>query len=133
MDREFEAALRAGDLPAVEGCLERGCKVDSLDRYGQTPLMLAVIGGSPEIAEALLSRSPDLDRTAKYNLTALMLAVIREETAIAAALIEAGADVSVVGAGAPGFSGKTALDLARERGNERLVQMLSFGQTSSSA
>lgn len=43
MDRQFETALRAGDLPLIEECLARGCPVDSLDRYGQTPLMLAVI------------------------------------------------------------------------------------------
>ena len=53
-----------------------------------------------------------------------MLAVIRGHRWVAQSLVNAGADVSVRGAGAPGFEGKTALDLAAVRGYEDLVELL---------
>lgn len=133
MKREFETALRAGNVEAIENCLAQGCQIDSLDRYGQTPLMLVVISGVLEAAELLLAHSPDLDRTAKFNLTALMLAIVREKKDIARALIMAGADPTVEGTGAPGFRGKTALDLARERQEEELVRLLGGGDLRSTS
>ena len=41
-----------------------------------------------------------------------------------ASLIMAGADVSLQGTGAPGFAGKTALDLARARQQQEVVALL---------
>jgi hypothetical protein len=45
----------------------------------------------------------------------LRAAIVAGHVAVAGALIRAGADLTVRGAGAPGFAGKTAYDLAAAR------------------
>jgi ankyrin repeat protein len=57
-----------------------------------------------------------LNVTAKYRLSALMLAIVAGHAEIASSLARAGADLTLQGGGAPGFAGKTAYDLAVERG-----------------
>ena len=55
----------------------------------------------------------------RFNLSALMLAVINGRDAIVGVLADAGADRTIRGTGAPGFAGKTALDIALEA--ERVI------------
>ncbi|MBT8404140.1 MAG: ankyrin repeat domain-containing protein [Gemmatimonadetes bacterium] len=98
---------------------------DPRDRYGQTPLMRAAHEGRVDDVARLIASGADLDHHAKYGLTALMLAVVAGHDEIAALLHGAGADLAVRGTGAPGFDGKTALDLARDRGDAELVALLS--------
>lgn len=62
--------------------------------------------------------------TAKYNLSVLMLAVVAGQVAVGRLLARAGADVRLRGSGAPGFSAKTAHDLAVARGLEQLYEEL---------
>ena len=50
-----------------------------------------------------------------------MLAVINGRDAIVGVLADAGADLTIGGTGAPGFAGKTALDLAA--GANRVIAM----------
>ena len=76
----------------------------------------------------LSARGAALDVTAKYGLTALMLAVIRGHTEIVRRLVAAGADRNLLGTGAPGFSGKTALDFAAARGDAEQVAILGAGE-----
>jgi ankyrin repeat protein len=54
--------------------------------------------------------------TAKFGLSALMLALVAGHGEVARLLKKAGADLSLRGSGAPVFAGKTAYDLAVERG-----------------
>jgi hypothetical protein len=51
--------------------------------------------------------------------------VIGGHERVARALMKAGADAALQGSGAPGFAGKTAADLARDRGDDRLAAVLS--------
>lgn len=124
MEREWQAAVETGDATAVERLLERGCDPDSKDRYGQTALMLAALHGHLEVAATLVRAGANLDHTAKYHLSALMLAVINRRVAIAELLVNAGADTRLEGTGAPGFAGKTALDLAEDLGRPELAELL---------
>ncbi len=78
--------------------------------------MLAAHAGHRAIVEALIAHRADLNVTAKYGLSALMLAVVAGHADIARLLAKAGADLTLRGTGAPGFAGKTAYDLAVERG-----------------
>jgi hypothetical protein len=73
----------------------------------------------------LIRAGADLNVTAKFHLSATMLAVINGHESIARALAAAGADLSLTGSGAPGFAGKTAAQLARDRGFEVLAHELS--------
>lgn len=124
MDPEFERAAIAGDAAALEARLKAGADANSKDRYGQTALMLAAHRGHLEAVQVLLRHGADLNVTAKYGLSALMLAIVGGHEAVARALAQAGADRALRGTGAPGFAGKTARDLAQERGMSALAEKL---------
>ncbi|WP_116473247.1 ankyrin repeat domain-containing protein [Zobellella maritima] len=124
MDPYWQDAIRRGDLEAVLTLLHRGTEVNARDRYGQTGLMLASLAGHGELVSVLIAHGADPDVTAKFGLNALMLAIIAEQPHIAAMLAHAGTDLSRCGSGAPGFAGKTAYDLAVERGMDDLLARL---------
>jgi ankyrin repeat protein len=124
MRNEWRRAAIDGNTAAFERLLEKGQAVDSRDRFGQTPLMLAAVHRRKAVVDLLLAHDADLDVTAKYGLSALMLAIVNGHTGIALALIEAGADTTLQGTGAPGFAGRTASDLAQERGFASVVEAI---------
>ena len=124
MRSDWERAARAGDLEVLIVLAASGVDVDARDRYGQTALMLAARGGHTDVVRWLAAHGADLNHSAKFGLTALMLAVVFGRGEAARALIEAGAALEPRGTGAPGFSGKTALDLARGRGDADLVALM---------
>jgi len=105
-----------GDGATVERLIADGVDLDGRDRHGQTALMLAARHGQEAVARILVRHGADLDATAKYGLSALMLAVINRHAAIAEHLVDAGANPLLRGAGAPGFAGLTARDLAEAGG-----------------
>jgi ankyrin repeat protein len=114
------SAVRSGDVDAVRDLVDAGADLDARDRYGQTALMLAAHGGHRDLVALLAERGAALDVTAKYGLSALMLAIVAGYADVARVLARAGADCGLRGTGAPGFAGKTAYDLARERGMDDL-------------
>jgi ankyrin repeat protein len=118
-----EAASR-GDVATLERLLAAGTDINARDAHGQTALMLAALEGHERTVAFLADRGASLDQTAEYHLTALMLAVIRGHRWVAQSLVNAGADVTIRGSGAPGFEGKTALELAAVRGYDNLVEIL---------
>lgn len=125
MTREWEQAARRGDAAALREQIAGGADVDALDKFGQSALMLAALGGHLEAVGALVAAGASLDVTAKFGLSATMLAVINGHPSVARALATAGADLEIQGSGAPGFAGKTAADLALARGLEELARELS--------
>ena len=122
MRPEFERAARAGDVRRLEEQLDAGEEISLRDRYGQTALMLAAHAGHLDAVESLVRRGADLNATAKYGLSALMLAIVAGHEPVARALVRAGADLAIHGSGAPGFAGKTALDLAAAREMKALCE-----------
>jgi ankyrin repeat protein len=127
MDKQWQEAVRHGDLAALQQLLHQDVAINSKDRYGQTALMIAAKLGRVEVVRFLVQRGADLNVTAKYNLTALMLAVLNGHTEIVRTLKNAGADTAIRGTGAPGFSDQTALDLARRCGRHEIAAVLSGG------
>jgi ankyrin repeat protein len=129
MDACWEDAVRRGDVEIVRDLLARGADLNARDRYGQTGVMLAAHGGHLTTVQLLIEHGSQLNVTAKYGLTAVMLAVVAGHEEIALALARAGADLTLRGTGATGFAGKTAADLAAERGwNELAITVLAPGQ-----
>jgi ankyrin repeat protein len=120
----WQRALFAGDVEALARELEAGRDVDARDRFGQTGLMVAAMRGDSETVAWLIAHGADLDHTAKFGLSALMLAVANGHQEVARRLVAADADLRLRGSGAPGFAGKTALDLAAERGDDALALLL---------
>ena len=116
MDAAWEKAIKRGDAPIARDLLDRGADVNARDRHGQTAVMLAAHAGYREVVETLVAHGADLNVTAKFGLSALMLAIISGHEEVARFLARAGANLSLRGTGAPGFAGKTAYDLAAERG-----------------
>jgi uncharacterized protein len=116
MDAPWEDAIKRGDVQRVVELLGHGANVDARDRHGQTALMLAAQAGCREVVETLIAHRADLNVTAKFGLSALMLALVAGHEDVARLLARAGADASLRGTGAPGFAGKTAHDLAVDRG-----------------
>ena len=113
-----------GDIAVAAGLIRNGHNLDSLDRYGQTAIMLAAVHGRCDLVDLLIQHDANLNITAKHGLSALMLAIVNGHTDVAEALVEAGADPHLQGSGAPGFAGKTASDLAMERGLKELVEAI---------
>jgi len=73
MRREWEQAARCGDARSLRAQIAGGADVDSLDRFGQSALMLAARAGHLEAVEALVASGANLDTTAKFGLSATML------------------------------------------------------------
>ncbi len=87
--------------------------------------MIAAHTGQLEVARLLVASGADLECAAKYRLTPLMLAVIGGHEELALMLARAGADLSATAGGDADFAGKTASDLAADRGLARLALELS--------
>jgi ankyrin repeat protein len=128
MQSTWHQAAIDGDVAVVAGLIRNGHDLDRLDRYGQTAIMLASVHGRGDVVNLLIQRNANLDVTAKHGLGALMLAIINGHADIAMALMKAGADPNLRGSGAPGFAGKTASDLAVERGLKELVEAIQRSQ-----
>jgi ankyrin repeat protein len=122
---DWEDASRTGDVKVLARMARAGHDIDARDGYGQTALMRAAHAGHVDAVEWLIGHGADLDHTSKFHLSALMLAVIAGHPRAARALVAAGADTTITGTGAPGFHGKTAADLATDRGDKRLAAYIS--------
>lgn len=120
---EWDAAIRAEDVARLDAMLAAGHDVDARDRYSQTALMRAAHRGLEQSVSWLIAHGAELDHAAKFGLSALMLAAMSGHRGIVRRLLEAGADTSRVGSGAPGFTGKSAADLAEVRGDHDLADL----------
>ncbi len=86
--------------------------------------MIAARDGRASVVRFLVENGAALDCTAKYGLSAVMLAVIGGHLDAVRLLAEAGANLAIRGTGAPGFSGKTAVELAAALDRIDIVEVL---------
>lgn len=128
MKQEWRDAILAGDETNITRLLAAGGDVDAKDRYGQTALMLAAVHGHSDTVRILVTHGADTNVTAKFGLSALMLAVVNGHADIARQLVDAGTDLSLKGSGAPGFAGKTALELAEHAELTELAAYIAAAQ-----
>jgi uncharacterized protein len=124
MTQEWKDAVRRGSIDELQHLVATGADVDARDGHGQTALMLAAVEGHDHVVEWLVERGAVLDHTAKYGLSAVMLGVVNGHVDVVQALVRTGANLGLRGTGAPGFAGKTALDLAVARDDQEMVDIL---------
>ena len=90
-----------------------------VEKYGWTPLRLAVIHGHMAAAEALLNGGSDPNVKDDQNIPLLHQAVIRGKKEMVELLLDKKADVNTKDA-----DGETALDEAEEQGNKEIIELL---------
>ena len=117
-------AINNGNLETVKKLIEDGVNVN-LIREGVTPLMIASSKGYAEIAETILHAGANINEKCDDGGTALHKATFdQEKTAIVDLLLQSGIDVE-----AKNISGKTALNLAEEKGHREIVRVIKKHQS----
>ena len=125
MENDIIKLTRNNDIEGVRKAIEKKVNVNIQDEYGCTALIIAIWWGRIEIAELLIEKGADVNIQNKYGDTALMIATISYEARIAKQLIEKGADVNFKNyRGETDLDGETALDIAKKRGNQEIVELL---------
>lgn len=90
-----------------------------VQKYGWTPLRLAVIHGHMETAEALLNGGANPNAKDDDNIPLLNQAVIRGKREMVELLLDKKADLNKKDS-----EGETALDEAEEQGNKEIIELL---------
>jgi ankyrin repeat protein len=117
-------AVLLGNRTAVENFLALGADPNEPESDGTTPLMRAVHGRFPEIAELLIAASADVDKTNSYGVTALYIAARAGDPVATRLLLAAGANANTA---LP--AGETVLMTAAKAGNPDVVRALLTGGT----
>lgn len=120
-DRDGKTALHWVSLAEVaEVLIEHGGDVNAVNHGGYRPLHSASRRGCLKLVRLLLNHGTEVNATAgHYRLTPLHLAVDNGHEDVAKLLLANGANSN-----APDWVGMTPIDVAIERGNERLTAFL---------
>jgi hypothetical protein len=115
-------AVLMGNRTAVENFLALGADPNEPEADGTTPLMRAIHGRYPEIAELLIAASADVTARNSYGVTALYIAARAGDPVATRMLLAAGADANTA---LP--AGETVLMTAAKAGNPDVVRALLTG------
>ena len=122
--RALVEAARDGHLSQVEQLLRMGVSAEAGQTSGYTALGLAVNRGHVAIAEQLLKFGADPDTPICANdVTPLMVSAVWNRVAMAEILLQHGCSLTVQGT-AGSYRDLTALDIARDRGNHTVAQLI---------
>jgi ankyrin repeat protein len=89
----LSAACTKSDLSVLRFLLERGARVNTIDRSGCTALITASMHGVAETVQLLVAKGADVNNPSTY-ITPLFAAAQAGRTDVMAILIDAGADVN---------------------------------------
>jgi protein DGCR14 len=116
-------AVVFGDRTAVENFLALGVDPNEPEDDGTTPLMRAIHGQMPAIAELLIAAGADVRKANSYGVTPLYIAARAGDAAATRMLLAAGADANV----ALPSAGETVLMTAARAGDPEVVSALLTG------
>jgi ankyrin repeat protein len=85
-------AVESLDYLSLNIHLSAGAAVDTVDAYGNTPLMIASKIGNIRLIDIILAHNPNLDTKNKMGETALMIAAKAGQKYVVKKLIDAGAN-----------------------------------------
>ncbi len=118
-DHEWLKALRAHDIKATGGLVNKVSNVDLAPADGRTALMLASKRGLVDLVRSLIKRGADVNANNSNGGTPLMYAAIAGNTDIGRMLIEDDADTK-----ARGSNGWSPLMVAAAKGHSPFVRLL---------
>jgi ankyrin repeat protein len=117
--------VRRNNPQQILDLLEAGADVHSTSPDGKTSLMYAAQWGQGKdlAVPILLEAGSNIDQVDTFGMSAVMLAAQYGNANVLQLLIDAGADITIkVATG--GWTGKTALDIAKERKRDDCAQIL---------
>ena len=112
-------AVQDIDIVSLNVLLAEGAEVDTVDKEGNTPLMLSAKIGNPRMVKIILAHHPEMDKVNYNGYTALMIASEQGQIHILEKLLEKGASVDLTNQ-----SGLTAADLALRNGQPAVAELL---------
>ncbi len=115
----MKAALN-GHVEAVRRLLDKGARVELVDKGGYSAMMLAASNGHDEVVRLLLDRGAEINRVElTEGFSALIWAAREGRASTVKLLLRRGANPGLRDA-----EGKTAAERAREQGHEAIARML---------
>jgi quinoprotein dehydrogenase-associated probable ABC transporter substrate-binding protein len=116
----FAIAAQNGKAKAAGALMVAGADVNApVAKGGYTPLMLASISGSSDLATALIEHGAKVNAANPGGVTALMIAAAGNRAGLASLLIKSGADVN-----ARSQDGRTALTIAHDNNSDAVIKIL---------
>ena len=117
--KDLNQAAVDGELDRVKELVSGGADVNSKNRMGMTPLVVAALNNRTAVCEFLIANGADLNAKDGQGRTALYLAVERGNKDLIELLVKKGADVNVTTG-----RGDNAFSLAKTKGNAEIVDLL---------
>ena len=115
----LEDIVYKGDFEAFKALFEAGEDINIQNKYGWTPLHIAIRRNHKNMVEYLLDKGADIDRVDGVGWTPLMEAIMDNMTELCALLVARGADKSIVNS-----RGATAGMLVQKFGRQSMVQYM---------
>jgi len=113
-------ASRRGDLAATEALLGEGAEIDVRGENGETPLIVAILEGQPDVAELLIAHGADVMARNERGLTPLHAAAYAGSAEVVRLLLDHGAALE----DRANVSGATPLMVAAEENHVAVAELL---------
>jgi len=115
----LEDVVYQGDTEALKALVDAGMDVNLQNRYGWTPLHIAIRRNHRDMVEYLLDNGADIDRADAVGWTPLMESIMDNMPELCALLVKRGADKSIANQ-----RGATAMMLAKKFDRREMFQFL---------
>lgn len=122
----LQRACGGNQLECVKLLLDLGADKNKTDKAGRTPLHWASIGGHVEVVEHLLSLDVNTSLQTSSGQTALHSAIDGDKVDVVKCLIGSHESGKTLNFELKDKEGKTAFELAKDKGNKEVDKMVKF-------